>query len=262
MEIKVSRNRDGVLLSGQLPEELASASSLELFPLKDGAYLLTAKGFVAKAAPTEPLAKKEGMALPEKEKSLVRKLLAVRFESRTPAEVDRLLSREEKETLASLTKKDLVQVFHGGKYAKDGVYNVSDFAFNSVREPAAGAAAPSPAQQAPFPVSSPVHLEKHGWMVLDDENSARNFAASFPEKVKSGEVRGMRAFDRKYYFVTRGFAESWENKVQSALAKSDKTPEELEAELGIESGGCRALLHHLCESGELMEKRRGKFARA
>ena len=99
-------------------------------------------------------------------------------------------------------------------------------------------------------------------MVLEDENAARGFASAFPEKVRSGEVRGMRAFDRKFYFVTRRFAEEWEKKVQLALSKSEKGAEELAAELGMDAPGCRALLYHMCESGEVMETHRGKFVRA
>jgi hypothetical protein len=190
---------------------------------------------------------------------LFRSLLAVRFEKRTIAEMDRALGKEEKEILASLVKKELIQVFHGGKYEKSGVYNVSDFAFNAVREPSASAA---PAPPSAPPISSAAHLEKTGWMVLDDENAARAFAAAYPEKVKSGEVRGMRAFDRKYYFVTRAFAESWEKKVQLSLSKAEKSAEEIAGELGMEPMGCRCLLLHLCESGDVMEKKRGKFARA
>ncbi len=264
MEVKVSKTRDGILLSGALPAEISDSPALEVFPLKDGAYLLTVKGFAEKEAYLSGLAaKKGGKALAEGEKALVRKLLSVRFESRIPEQVERVLSKEEKETLSSLMKKGLVQVFHGGKYEKTGVYNVSDFAFNSVREPSALPAAPGQmAAQQPLPVSSYAHLEKFGWMVLDDENAARAFANAYPEKVKSGEVRGMRAFDRKYYFVTRGFAEEWEKKVQLSLAKSDKAPEEISEELGIAPGGCRCLLLHLCESGEVMEKKKGKFAKA
>ena len=261
--MKVSKTREGILQSGALPAEISDSASLEIFPLKDGAYLLTLKGFVEKAKGAAGSAKNQGRSLSEKEKGVVRKLLSVRFESRTPEQVEKLLSREEKETLGQLMQQELVQVFHGGKYAKDGVYNVSDFAFNSVREPVSLPAAPGqmpPPQQ--LPVSSYAHLEKSGWMVLDDENAARAFANAYPEKVKSGEVRGMRAFDRKYYFVTRSFADDWEKKVQLSLAKADKTAEEISEELGIAPGGCRCLLLHLCESGEVMEKKKGKFARA
>lgn len=200
-----------------------------------------------------------GPRLTEKEKEVVRKLLSVRFEKRTPAEVEKLLSGEEKGTLEGLMKRKLVHVFHGGKYEKEGVYNVSDFAFSAVREPAA--AQPAAAQSA-APKTPQENLEKAGWMVLESEMDARNFALANPARVKSGEVRGVRAFDRKYYFVTSAFFSEWEKEVQRAIGRGEKDAAEVAAELGIAEEGCRALMLHLCESGELMEKRRGKFSRA
>ena len=255
--VKVSRTKEGILLSGSLPAELSSAQEMEIFPLRDGAYLLVLRSLLPHAiAAASSGARGAEQQMSETEKSVVRKLLSVRFEKRTPEEAGRLLSKEEKETLAGLMKKNLVQVFHKGKYEKEGVYNVSDFAFNSVREPPAQA--PSQPPQVSTDVSSVAHLEKSGWMVLEDENAARAFGSTFPEKVRSGEVRGMRAFDRKYYFITRRFAEEWEKKVQLALSKSEKGADELAGEVGMEAVGCRALLYHLCESGEVMEKHRGK----
>lgn len=264
MEVKAAKTKEGLLLIGRLPQELADSHSLELFPLRDGAYLLTVGGFVGqKGAPSKALPLPAKDALSEKEKALVRKLLAIRFESRVPFEVGKLLSKEENEILEGLMEKEMVQVFHGGKYEKGGVYNVSDFAFNSVREQSSAPSLPqAPAPAAVLPISSPQHLEKSGWMVLENETDARNFGNAYPDKVKSGEVKGQRAFDRKYYFVTRAFFESHEKGVQSALAKSDKTPEEIGQQIGIEAEGCRAILMHLLESGDVMEKKKGKFSRA
>lgn len=186
--------------------------------------------------------------------------MSVRFDRRTPAEIARLVSKEEKETLDGLMKRKLVHIFHGGKYEKEGVYNVSESAFNSVREPP-GTQQHSVAQQ-PLPISSPEHLDRNGWMVLESESDARNFAAAYPEKVKSGEVKGLRAFDRKYYFVKRGFYEAWEKPAQLALSKSEKTAEEIAAENGMAPEGARCLLLHMCETGDILEKHKGKFARA
>jgi len=256
MELKVIRLRDGIALSGPVPRELASSASLELFPLRDGAYLLTAKGFVERQLQQKKTSAE--IQLSEKEKSLVRKLLAIKFESRLPAEVSKILTREEKELLSSLLKKNVVQVFHRGKYEKSGVYNISEAAFNSVREPHT----PVQQQPAPIPISVPEHLEKFGWMVLENESEARNFALSFPDKVKSGEVMGQRAFDRRYYFITKAFLASHEREVLSLLGKAEKTPEELGQQLGLPPDGCRAILVHLLEAGEVMEKRKGKFSRA
>jgi hypothetical protein len=258
LEVKVSKTKDGVLLSGSLPPELASSPSLELFPLRDGAYLLTTKGFVD-GRRSAPLASVSSL-LSEPEKQVVRKLLAIRFEKRAPSEVGKALLPEEKETLANLMKKKIVHVFQGERYGKEGVYSVSDFAFNAVREGQPAALPPQGA--AILPISSYAHLEKFGWMVLEGEQEAKAFAAAYPEKVKSGEVSGVRAFDRKFYFVARQFYQEWEKKVQLALSKSEKSAEEIASETGLAPEGCRCLLFHLCENGEAMEKHRGNFSRA
>jgi len=258
-ELRVTRTKDGVLLSGQLPQEIFQSQTLELFPLRDGAYLLTVKGFVVHPHSAREQKAAAAKSLSEKEKALVRKLLSIRFESRIPAEVGKALSKEEKETLEALLKNEAVQIFHGGKYEKTGVLNVSEAAFAAVREPAA---APSQALVPQLPQNSIAHLEKTGWMVLENDSEARNFGNAFSDKVKSGEVRGQRAFDRKYYFVTKGFFESHEKEVLIRLGKSDKTPEEIAEEAGIPSEGCRAILVHLLEEGEVLEKRKGKFSKA
>lgn len=272
MGYKVLKTREGLLLSGSVPKEIADAAAVELFSLRDGIYLLSIKGALGISAEKED-ERKGNEVLSEKEKALVRKLLAIRFEQRTPEEVGRATTKEEKAALDDLLKRKVVQVFHGGKYAKTGVYNISDAAFFAVREPqliaapptagkAVAAASLQQAQDAAPGVSSHLHLEKYGFMVLDTDSEARNFANACPEKVKSGEVMGIRAFDRKYYFVTRNFLQAWEKKVELCLGKSEKDETEIASEIGIPALGCRAVLFHLCESGEVMERKKGKFARA
>jgi hypothetical protein len=99
-------------------------------------------------------------------------------------------------------------------------------------------------------------------MILDNEQDARRLSDALPGLVKAGEVFGVRAFDGKYYLVSKEFAGKWEGKVRSSLSQSDKTPESLSSEIGMPPDGCRALLYHLCDIGEVLEKQKGKFASA
>lgn len=257
-----------------LPAEIAEASSLEIYPLRDGAFIAIPAGMI------EGVKYARKGALTDGEKAVVKKLAAVRFEKRTPEEVGKELSGDEKGILDGLMKKGLVVFFHKGKYEGKGVYNISDAAFREVREGAQAAVQPNlgaerqasaqlsaGARQAAqpaarIPPSSPAHLGSHGWMVLEGEADARNFAGSFAERIRLGEIRGMRAFDGRYYLITRAFAEKWETPVITALSKSAKGAEEIGKEIGMAPEGCRAILTHLCESGEAMERQRGKFVRA
>ncbi|MCX8198286.1 MAG: hypothetical protein N3F07_03815 [Candidatus Micrarchaeota archaeon] len=255
-EIKLSKTKEGAQLSGNLPEELLAAEAIELFPLRDGIYLLCAKGAIdasKKTAGNDFGAKPE---ISEKEKQVIRKLMSVRFEKRTPAEVSKMLSEEEKKVLDNLIKRKMVWVFHGAKYQKEGVYNISDSAFSLAREASRAEIAPS------LPANSPEHLEKSGWMVLESESEAKSFASAFPEKLKNGEVLGIRAFDKKYYFIKREYYEHWEKPALLCLGSGEKSAEEVASQIGILPGGALCLLLHMCERGEALEKHRGKFCRA
>ena len=281
MEVKVQKTKDGVELLGSVPADIANAASLEIFPLRDGMYLICLKGALGRMGG----AITDAGALSEPELALVKKLLAIKFERRTPTEVDKTLSIPEKATLASLMARKLVNVFRSEKYEK-GVYNVSDTVFGQTRDVlpvhAAGAEAGNrdvrsvasaamvksgaPMQQRTTTTTAsqpPAHdpLAK-GYLVLENEGDARALSSALGEKIKTGDASGLRAFDRKYYFIKKSFAEEWQPKIQALLEKGDKTAEEVAREIGLNVEGCRALLLHMSEGGELLEKSKGKFALA
>lgn len=270
-------------MSGELPSGFSEMQSLEVFHLRDGLYLVAAKG---------SLPASNASLLDNIEKETVRRLSSIQFDKRIPSEMAKAFSKEEWRALDGLLQKGLVQLFFGSKYSKEGVYKISDLAFQQSRgpyqpstaqhppqqapskpqpsqpassppsKPSTQNASPQPSSKSPPPISSPEHLEKFGYMVLDTEGEARNFASAHPDRIKSGEVKGVRAFDKKFYFVRDSFLSLYEKKIPAALGKGEKTAEEVSDELGISAEGGRALLLHLCESGELLEKHRGKFARA
>ena len=162
-------------------------------------------------------------------------------------------------------EKKVVNVFRSGKY-ENGVYNVSDIVFGQTRDilPAheigSGAVhATAGKVAAPQPAYDPL---SKGYLVLDNEGDARQLSGAVAERIKAGEVAGLRAFDRKYYFIRKDFATSHQPKIMSALEKGDKTADELARVLGIPPEACLAILLHMAEEGELLEKNKGKFALA
>jgi len=279
MDVKVRKTGEGAELVGSLPSDIANAQSLELFPLRDGIYLLSVKGALGGQTPPAGLS--------EQERALVKKLLAIKFEKRTPSDVDRTLSGAEKSTLASLVEKKVVTVFRSGKY-ENGVYNVSDAAFGQTRDApgalhraAAGADASADGKGAvqmprnaaagagasPQPAQSSAARAAHdplaqGYLVLDNEGDARALSGAVAERIKAGEVAGLRAFDRKYYFIRKDFATEHQPKIMSALEKRDMTADELAREIKLSPEACLAILLHMAEEGELLEKNKGKFALA
>ncbi|MEM4554442.1 MAG: hypothetical protein QXT25_01160 [Candidatus Anstonellaceae archaeon] len=247
MEIKISKTKEGFAISGSLPPEFSSYSEFELFPLKEGAYLLLAKGFIENKGKPASAA-----AFSEQEKEVLRKLLNVRFEKRTPKEIGKVLTAQEQKVLSGLMEKKIVHIFKDQRYP-EGVYSVAEAAFNAVKDQ----------QPQPKEALTPAqHFEKHGWVVVEEEAQARALANNYAEQMKSGQIRGTRSFDKKFYFISRQFYQSWEKKALLALSKNEKSAEEVSAEIGLPADACRCILVHLCEDGEVMEKQKGKYSKA
>ncbi|MCX8197234.1 MAG: hypothetical protein N3G80_02880 [Candidatus Micrarchaeota archaeon] len=248
MAIKVVKAKDGILLSGGVPAELANASEVEIFPLRDGAYLLTLKGFIESKAK----APAQSISLSQKEREVLSKLVGIKFEKRVPKEVDKILSAEEKKVLQQLIEKRVVHIFRDSKYP-DGVYSVADAAFNAAKEQQAAAAT----QETQHPIEQ---FEKSGWAVIENEKEAAEFGEKYSEEMRSGLIRGIKGFDKKYYVISHRFYQAWQKKVLSALSKNEeKTVDEISAELKLLPSACRCILVHLCNEGEAMERHGGRY---
>lgn len=111
------------------------------------------------------------------------------------------------------------------------------------------------------PVTTPSSpLEPSGFLVLSGEQDAKTFSLRHEAAIKSGDVKGVRGFDKKFYLVSRRFLEKHANKVLSQLSE-DQTSLQLAQTLKLPEDGVNALLYVLKEEGEVIEKKRGAFRR-
>ena len=133
------------------------------------------------------------------ESAVLMKLLAIRFEQRVPAYVNKVLGKDEKPVLAELERKGLVNVFKSTKY-KDGVYNISDKAYLLAQK---GRAPPTPQEVQASPNDLTSLLKSQGFIVMNDRNQARTLSESLSQEMKNGAVAGVKGFDGKFYVVTR-----------------------------------------------------------
>jgi len=228
---------------------------LELFPLRDGFFLLGK--LPALAAKTEAVSRGSGRSLTEPELAVLRKLSDFRFEDRIPSEVNKTLSPAERAVLGQMIEKQEVTIYSGGKYGKTGVYNIPKEIYPLLRPGTAGAA-----EQRLPPVSSLEHLGLKGYMVIENENEAKRAVSVLHEQIKSGEVLGVRAFDHKFYVATRAFFMANEGKVHKVLTKEGKSVEDVAAGIKLPPEAGRVLLTLMSDSGDILEKKRGLFATA
>ena len=249
--VRVLKRQNSAYL--ELPPELLNYDEVELFPLKEGYYLLSVP---LGAREVKPQQKGDDAG----ERGLLKKLLAIRFENRTPAQVNKALDDEEKTILKELERKGLVNVFRGTKY-KDGVYNINDRVYamlshaeGETLKPGTRAAQPAGGQ-----MDSAGILIRQGYLVISDKNEARALSERLAQEMKNGSVAGVKGFDGKFYIVTRNYLVKAQALIATAL-KENMDAAGIATATKLEPEGCLAALRVLAESGEIIEKKRGIFA--
>jgi hypothetical protein len=228
----------------ELPEGMQDYDELELFPLKEGYYLLST-----------PLGAKRTVAkgLSDVEKRLLNKLLAIRFEKRIPPYVLKVLSDAEKEMLKDLQKRGHVNVFKGKKY-QDGVYNISDRTYPLLK----GKEAPKKAA-APRPQDSFALLRSQGFAILKDRREAYDLSQRLKQEGKGSAFKGVKGFDGRFYVVTTDYLSKSAAAISSAL-KEDMDIASIADAAKIDRDGCMAVLRLMAEGGEIIEKKKGVFS--
>lgn len=226
------------------------------------------------------------------EVDVLKKISAIRFEERTVPFVMKQISPVEKKLLDGLVERKIIEVYVDKKYP-NGVYNLSERLFRflsnsrylekdekekksstqSIQSTApkqpqakqAGKAAPdfaSTAREQKAPLNTIEHLQKYGYMILNDENEARALMDKIQQMQKSEGVRGIRGFDKKYYVLRRSFLSQHQAKIIGRLNRGDTSIDELSEELKIEPDAIKVILEILADDGEVLEKRKGIWCRA
>jgi hypothetical protein len=229
----------------ELPAEMLSHEELELFPLREGYYLLS----LPLGRPKQ--AQRGGLSGAEKQ--LLKKLLAIRFERRTPAYVAKTLSDSEKEMLKSLEQRGHVNVFKGKKY-KQGVYNINDRTY-----PLLKTAEEPPKKPEARSYDSYTLLKTQGYAVMKGKREAFDLSQRLKHEGKANSARGIKAFDGNYYFVTSDYL-SKAGKAISAVLNEDMDLTSIAEAAKLDADGCIAVLRLMAENGEIIEKKRGVFA--
>ncbi len=124
------------------------------------------------------------------------------------------------------------------------------------REPASSIA------DSKIPINSPAHLQRFGYMVLDNENEARAVMESVKDVQKSDPVKGVRGFDRKYYVLRRSFMAQHKDALLARLDAGDANSDTVAKDTGLSAAAASVLLMILADDGEVLEKKKGMWGRA
>ena len=99
-----------------------------------------------------------------------------------------------------------------------------------------------------------------GFLVLENEDQAKGASIEMEKDIKTGEVRGVRSFDKKFYLSTKQFLETNGPNLEKILAKQDANASDVAKEAKLTTEATLTVLYLLKEEGELIEKKRGFFS--
>ncbi len=254
----------------ELPGEFMGVDEAEVFPLRDGYYLISLPLESCVSGPESGETKTKSSDLSSEEINVLQKLQSIKFNERTSTNVAKTLSEAQMHTLRSLEKKGLANLFRGNKYP-DGVYNINDSVYpllkttkseemplNQKTEHAAatkGTASTQPTTQNPL---YSILISK-GFLVLRDTNEARSLSETLKSEMKQGTVVGVKGFDGSFYVVTRDYFNKASKSILASIGK-EADIKTITENSKLETDAVLAVLHHLAESGDVIEKKKGIYA--
>jgi antitoxin component of MazEF toxin-antitoxin module len=245
--------------------ELAEGDELALHELGSGAYAITRKGarIGREVDEQETGAGATKGGLDDEALRVLRKLESIRFEMRTPKKVGEVMTNAERHVLDALVENKVIGFFKSAKY-KEGVYNIPKDIYELVRgsgkkDNAAPVTAAGASSSAAYdnPEES---LEKLGYAIVEREQDAKLLSERLNPQIKSGELMGVRGFDRRFYLARKGFYVAVSERLEKALrGKKSRTVPEIAHDAKVKEDECAVVLNLMREEGEVLEKKRGTY---
>ncbi len=222
------------------------------------------------------------LSISEEEIFVLKKLDEIRYNTRTVENVEKILNPKYHPVLQRLIKAKIVNLFKD----KNGieVYSISKYVYDNflMRKKL-----PEQSQNKVITSQKPIQtrninaqffykkppepelindevteLDKNGFVVLQTEAEAANISFLLEDSIKHGMVLGTRAFNKKFYIITRAFFEKHSSNLVKLLRESPMKVPDLANSEKINEEAVRGIMYLLAEAGDAKEQRRDLFALA
>jgi hypothetical protein len=125
---------------------------------------------------------------------------------------------------------------------------------------------PKPFSSALSPLSpedtSPSSFEENGFVILEGAGEASVFSRQHAQKFRQGTLAGIKGFDGKYYVIRVSLLRTWSEKILQLLSQHPQLSlSSLAEQSKAKEGLVKTVCAFLCEEGEILEKRKGLYAR-
>ncbi len=168
---------------------------------------------------------------------------------RVEGNFEKLLNKEELERLKELVKEGKVIPFKLNESYKKAVYKLPE---PKRKE--------SESIEAKDKAIEEYSMENDGFLIVKNEERAKRISQDFSEKIKAGEIKGIKSFDGNYYIIENSLIEKYRGRViKEAKEKKSISLNEISSALGVSKTLSRILCEFLKEDGELIEKKRELF---
>jgi predicted transcriptional regulator len=195
---------------------------------------------------------------------VIDKLIGVKFEERTKKNILTSLSEQENAILEDLIKSKTIKLYDQGKYTDKPVYSVTPDLFKYVKTSLNSNQVKSSPQQPKISsnlntskINSLVEdVNKKGFVVAQSDNEAKMVSESLSQKIKSGQILGIKGFDSHYYIFNSKFFNESNEKIVKCFSKSEGkcSLKHLSENTGLDENICKGILMFLLEKGDIIEK--------
>lgn len=211
----------------------------------------------------------ESKAEDSKEQELEQKILKMldkeSLGERVEGKFEEKLSKEEQAVFKKMLDKGEVVAFKLNDKYKKAVYKVLE-----EKETQGGVAGPGKAGGVTKPnkawsaatekPSEEYTIEEDGIMVIKNTAQAQVIALGMQEKIKEGEIKGIKGFDGPFYVITSELYEKFRETVLKVFKSSQKIGlVELAEKAGASKTLCKIVCEFLKEEGEIIEKRKESY---
>lgn len=223
--------------------DLDPKKEYEFKRVKEGVWVLTEAE--AQKLPPQPAVKKEKSKQELIDERIFKLIRTKPLKDRVEKRFEKLLNKEELERFKQLLKEGKIVPFKLSEKYKRAIYK-------SREEVERGRKSAE--------ISSSVNdFERRGFALLE-EPSAIVFSQKNAERIKSGEILGVKSFDRKYCVIARNVFAKYSEKILNYLKQNNNVSlEEIVEDTHLAEELARIICELLKEKGEILEKRKGIY---
>lgn len=228
----------------EIPEEIADrldlepGQDLEFVNPYENLVIVRKKKVKEKESKEEEPKKQKG--LDEKEVKVLKEIGKIKHWERTPENIKKQIKDDEKEIFNNLLAKDVLF-----DYEKEGETRIGiDREYFSIA---------TDGNQGRTPEDLIERLKEEKYLVLKDEEKAKELQNKLREKDKGDEVKGVRGFDKKYYIINKDKLEEVEDEIKELLDE-EKIIHEVSEDLELPEKLCKSALVVMREEGKVVEK--------